>query len=482
MQSRITEGLVRKLLADPPGKDTSIFDTETRRFAFRVKPRKSAGAKPAAWFFVRYTAPDGSECRQKVGDPRTNSVEEARKAGKRVLALVDTGRDPRQEQRRRRATPTMEQLARDYLASEVFARKTDKVKANDRARIASHIIPRIGSAKADAVTIDMARRLYRQIANDTRTNRRKRRLGGPGAARKTLRLTATMLGWAKSETLIQAVPFNLRELELGGDGTRDAVITSADEYARLFATMAEMVIAGSLRPEAEAIFVLIASTGLRRGEAQALHWGQVNLGRRQITLRDTKGVRLARKRSTDQAGLEVVGLPPIAAVALAAIMPDSAAADALVFPPVRGQRLAVARDWIRVRKAAGMPENLTLHGLRHSVGTVGALAGLSMPELQALLRHRQPGTTARYIHLARMAGGLADKAMAGVLPAPDSPRRRCCRCNGGSGNDETSRIPGHRGRSTAEVRGHRARANRSARHHDGRARVASGRCDCAHPI
>jgi hypothetical protein len=43
---------------------------------------------------------------------------------------------------------------------------------------------------------------------------------------------------------------------------------------------------------------------------------------------------------------------------------------------------------------------------------------MSMPELQALLRHRQPSTTARYIHMAQASGGLADKAMAGVLPAP----------------------------------------------------------------
>ena len=89
--------------------------------------------------------------------------------------------------------------------------------------------------------------------------------------------------------------------------------------------------------------------------------------------------------------------------------------------PARGTQLSVNRDWIAVRKRAGLSSDLTLHSLRHSVGTVGALAGLSMPELQALLRHKQPGTTARYIHMAQMAGGLVDKAMGGVLPPAALP-------------------------------------------------------------
>jgi len=105
---------------------------------------------------------------------------------------------------------------------------------------------------------------------------------------------------------------------------------------------------------------------------------------------------------------------------VAEIRPDLPAAGALVFVPARGRQLSVNRDWIAVRTAAELPADLTLHGLRHSVGTVGAIAGMSMPELQALLRHKQPGTTARYIHMAQMSGGLADKAMGGVLPAADA--------------------------------------------------------------
>lgn len=189
----------------------------------------------------------------------------------------------------------------------------------------------------------------------------------------------------------------------------------------MFTAMGSMVAAGTLRPAVRAFFVLVASTGLRRGEAQGLRWGQVNLDRRQITLSGTKGARLAQRRGRAGSKIEIVGLPPVAAAALAEIMPEKPDPSALVFVPAQGQQLSVNRDWIAVRKAAGLPADLTLHGLRHSVGTVGAIAGMSMPELQALLRHRQPGTTARYIHMAQMAGGLADKAMSGVLPPLEAP-------------------------------------------------------------
>src|SRR5262249_62164326 len=123
VQTRITASLVRRFLDEPPEKDTSIFDVVQSRFALRVKPPSRSGGKAAAWYFVRYTAPDGSERRMKVGDPRTMSVDEARKAAKAKLAIVDAGGDPKVAQTRDRAIPTIREIARLYLSSPEFADK-----------------------------------------------------------------------------------------------------------------------------------------------------------------------------------------------------------------------------------------------------------------------------------------------------------------------------------------------------------------------
>jgi integrase len=64
-----------------------------------------------------------------------------------------------------------------------------------------------------------------------------------------------------------------------------------------------------------------------------------------------------------------------------------------------------------------LPPELTLHGLRHSIGTNAVLAGLTAPEVQALLRHRNASTSTKYIHLAdQHRARLQDRVVATLLP------------------------------------------------------------------
>jgi integrase len=154
---------------------------------------------------------------------------------------------------------------------------------------------------------------------------------------------------------------------------------------------------------------------MRRGELQGLSWGQVDLSQRRITLTASKGAKLARRGVRT----ETISVPPLAAVALAEIRPKDAADDERVFLPRQGEVLEVNRSWRRVRAEADLPGDLTLHGLRHSIGTTAVLSGLSAPEVQALLRHRNITTSARYVHLAEATRSrLQDRATAHLVPEP----------------------------------------------------------------
>jgi integrase len=55
--------------------------------------------------------------------------------------------------------------------------------------------------------------------------------------------------------------------------------------------------------------------------------------------------------------------------------------------------------WQRIRERAGIPD-VRIHDLRHSYASVGAAAGLGLPQIGALLGHTQASTTERYAHLS----------------------------------------------------------------------------------
>jgi integrase len=396
----------------------SYFDVEVPRLALRVKPpRRPRQRNWAALYFVRYIGPDGRERRMKVADPRTVSLEDARKAAREKLAVVDRGGDPAAEKTALRRQWTVKEAVEAFLLSPGFSHKTPKVQTGHAATLRLHVAHRLGSKLIGEIDVSAVKWLLHQVETDTRRNARKHRLGGAGAARKTARVLSALLTWCADEGQIQANPL-IGRLRLDGDGERHTVITSPEDYARLFSTMDGMVEEGVLRPAVRALFITAALTGMRRGELQELKWGQVNLSERRLTLNNTKGAKLAKRGVRT----ETVSLPTFTAEVLAELKPSDAGDNDRVFTPHHGERIEVNRDWLRVRDRAGLPANLVLHSLRHSAGTVAVMSGLSAPEVQKLLRHRNINTTAKYIHLADEAR-LQDRALGHLSPSGGTSTR-----------------------------------------------------------
>jgi integrase len=379
---RLTPAFVRRVVSEqPPTRETHYADQDVPRHYLRVRPSSRPGKPWPAECRVRYTLPGGRRVWLTTGNPRTMDLWALRAAARAALAIADSGGDPANERDARAAAWTVRQLWDAYRASSEFTRHTPKVRDGITAAFSLHIVPRLGNERLAAIDIPMVRRLIRAITADTRINSRRRKLGGPGAARKVVRLFSSTLTWAVGKGQLSRNPI-IGSLRLDGDGARETVITEPAQYAALFATMDRMVAAGQLRPPVRAFLICSALTGMRRGELQALTWAQADLPRRRITLTTSKGARLARR------GLktETISLPPLAAAVLAEILPADAVPEDRVFVPRQGEVLEVNRDWRRVRAAAGFPAGLTLHRLRHSIGTTAVLAGLSAPEVQAFQR------------------------------------------------------------------------------------------------
>jgi len=158
-----------------------------------------------------------------------------------------------------------------------------------------------------------------------------------------------------------------------------------------------------------ALFHLVAYRGLRRGEACGLHWADVDLPGKQITIR----------WQITQHGWATALEPPKTDGSEAVVALDAATVTALTAHRARQhrQRLAVGPKWAQtglvfttptgealhpadvtdhfhhLTRQAGLPP-VRLHDLRHGAATLALAAGVDMKVVQAMLRHSSIAVTA----------------------------------------------------------------------------------------
>ena len=90
----------------------------------------------------------------------------------------------------------------------------------------------------------------------------------------------------------------------------------------------------------------------------------------------------------------------------------------LVPPRAGGKVLDVSAPWRDIRKAAGLPATIGLHGLRHSLASHMAMSGSEAAEIMTALGHRDITTSQKYVHWARdRRQELAERAAATITAA-----------------------------------------------------------------
>ena len=105
-----------------------------------------------------------------------------------------------------------------------------------------------------------------------------------------------------------------------------------------------------------------------------------------------------------------IALPSKAQEILAAL-PQGKPDELVIRSAKNGSPIDLKKVWARVRANAGLPADLTIHGLRHAIASHLAMGGASAPEIQAAMGHANIKTSVRYVHFAEARKNeLAERA------------------------------------------------------------------------
>jgi integrase len=391
---------------EPGAKHFVVWDDDVKGFGLSVQP---TGHK--SYIFKYRTREEGEQRRMTLGNHGDITADEARKLAAEARRDVLLGADPLGERRAKRDALTVGDLLDRYLDSAEFADKASITQYNDRSKIDRHLRPLLGKRHAHQVTDSDVRRAFTAIAEgktstDVRTGPRGRAIvrGGRGAAREAIVRLSIAFNWGIRQKLVSENP--CLHVKLQAVGSRETILEDAAGYATMFKAIDRLETMLAIRSEAADAVRFIALTGCRRGEATKLRWRHIEDGRIVLPPREHKaGKRTGKPR--------IIALGTAAQAVIA--RQQQGGPEDYVFTPGRGEggSISLSRVWTKVRREAGLPAKLTLHGLRHSTASHMAMAGAEASEIMAVMGHSQLSTVIRYVHFARdVRSTLAQKAEA----------------------------------------------------------------------
>lgn len=411
MAAKITKRAVDA--ARPVAKRFFLWDTEVKGYGLQVLP---SGVKS---YVFQYRTPEGRTRRATIGKHGALTADQARSKAREMQRRVLDGGDPLAEKREARGAATVDTILDAYLASAKFAEKASSTQAIDRGRVNRHLRPLLGNKAVTKLTSEDIRRAFRDIrdgrtATDEKTGPRGRAIvrGGEGTARSAVRLLRAILSWAQSEGLATANP--AVGVATGADGERTTIIESPEQYASLFRALRLLEDEQRIRRSVANAIRVIALTGARRSEIANLRWRHVDLTAGLLTLPPS-----AHKTGRRTGKSRIIGLPEVAQAIISSQAQGEA--DAYVFPPSHGAGpVSLAKPWRLVRSEAGLPSEMGLHGLRHSLASHMAMQGAQAAEIMTALGHRQLSTAQKYVHWAQdRRAALAEDAAAHIAAALD---------------------------------------------------------------
>ena len=300
-------------------------------------------------------------------------------------------------------------------------------------RYENHVKPFLGSTPMSAVTPAKILQLRAHLQTQKRTIGTERTLAkgarpversfSAGTINRVMALVRAILRFAVVNGHIQASPTDKigrgRLLLAQPKRKLEPPVKSAKDVGRLLEAARE-VANEKHRPGLYTLFVTIAYTGLRRGEACGLRWQDIDFGRRLIT------VRRSYEAWTKSGRERVVPMPePLVAVLKEHKLADEWQGE-LVFSNDYGEMLSedshLLLDVLSEACDRCKIDRVRVHDLRKVFASFFMMAGGDIFTLQRILGHSTPQITSdTYAHLANdYLAGASDRV---VFPTFRQTRR-----------------------------------------------------------
>jgi len=385
---RITKRTVDALHSN--GREFTAWDDTVIGFGVRVRP---TGAKS---YVVVYRAGSGRGApvrRYTIAAVGKITPESARARAKVILGAVAHGHDPANYKSAERGTPTVAELADQFMADHVRAKRKAGTTEFYRDILDRIVKPALGTTKADKLTRLQVGRLHSSLA-DT-----------PFQANRVLAVVSSMYAFAGRAGIVPESTNPARGIDKFKESRRERFL-NGEELERLGRAIREAETTGipwtvdnsspfakhvpkakrltKIAPAAAAALRLLLLTGCRLREILHLRWEHVDFERGCLFLPDSKSGRKT----------VILNAPALAVLKkLERLGPYVIPGDNPAHP-----RHDLKRPWDAVTKRAGL-KGVRLHDLRHTYASFGAAGGMGLPIIGRLLGHTHIATTARYAHL-----------------------------------------------------------------------------------
>jgi integrase len=322
--------------------------------------------------------PDGTPIRERVKAPVSGKSAALRWAQEREgQILAQKGRKPKEE----RHVPTLAEFKPRFIEGHVKANRLKPSSAEAYESIfRTHLEPEFGSMRLDAIGDELVQRFKGELVEDGMANK---------SINNVLTALSVMLKRAVDWNVIGAMPCRIRLLKW--DKSEVAFYDFA-EYRRLVEA------AAAIDPRIELLVLLGGDAGLRRGEAIALEWTDVDLRRRTMHVQRSswnghvtlpKGGRTRRLPLTEWLVHALQGHRHLKGPRVLYYDDGS--------PPTNKE----IRMWMeRAQRRAMLPANGGYHVLRHTFCSHLAMQGATAKAVQELAGHQDLTTTQRYMHLS----------------------------------------------------------------------------------